>query len=130
MHLTGQYTSFDKGGPLDLIFLVSPFVIWFLGLQSFKKLKKNKVSFKQLVAEGVRISVVFGLISPFIFMTYYLLFNMAILDYVSKSYGLEGSSTTLVITIDMVVQFIGAILMGTIYSAVLAIFMRSRKVKS
>lgn len=126
MHLTGQYSSFEKGGPLDIVFILSPFVIWYLGLRAKKRQLKNNISFKQAWVEGIKIATVFAVISPFIFMFYYLGFNPAILGYVRDSYGLEGASKTTVIVVDMVAQFVGAVLMGTIYSAILAFFMKKR----
>ena len=127
MHWTGEYTSFDQGGTLDLVFLLSPFVLWLLGLLSYKKKLHNQMSFKQGLAEGVRISLVFGILSPFIFMGYYLLLNPAILDYVSRSYGMTDSSITSVILVDMTVQFVGVMVLGTVYTSVLSFFLKSRK---
>lgn len=127
MHLSGHFTSFDKGGPLDIVFILSPLVVWYLGLREFKQRHNGKATFKQLWREGILISLVFGVISPFIFMLYYLLINSAILEYVARSYGLEGSTIMTVIIVDMVVQFIGAMLMGAVYSAILAFFLKSKK---
>lgn len=126
MHVTGQYSSFEKGGPLDILFILSPFVVWYLGLRAKKKQLKNKMTFKQGWFEGIKIAAVFAVISPFIFMFYYVGFNPGILTYVGNSYGLAGASKTTVIVVDMVAQFVGSLIMGTMYSAILAVFMRSK----
>jgi hypothetical protein len=130
MHLTGQYSSFEKGAPLDIIFLLAPFVIWFLGLKAKKKELKNKMTFKEGWVEGIKISLVFGIISPFIFMLYYVGFNPGILTYVRDSYGLEGASKSTVIMVDMFTQLLGSVVMGTVYSVVLALFMKTKPVKT
>ncbi len=126
MHVTGQYTSFEKRTPLEFIFILAPFILWFLGIKSRKKELKGKMTFKQGLTEGFKISLVFAIISPFIFMLYYLLFNQEILNYVRDAYQLTGASNEKVIMVDMTVQFVGSIVMGTISSAILSFFLKTK----
>lgn len=126
MHVTNQYSSFEKGAPLDTIFVLAPFVIWFLAIRAYKKELKNRMSFKQGLVQGIKISTVFGIISPIIFMLYYTLFNPGILNYVAESYGMKGAPTVAIIAVDMLVQCVGSIIMGTLYIAILSLFMRSK----
>lgn len=127
MHITGHYSTFQKGTVLDTIFVLAPFVVWLLGLLAFKKERKNKITFKEGWGEGIRISLVFAIVSPFIFMIYYVFFNPGIIGYVRDTYGLTGASNTTVIIVDMLAQAIGSLFMGTIYTAVLAFFLRTKK---
>jgi cyanate permease len=126
LHLLGQQTNFDEGILLDTIFALAPFVIWFFSLKAYKKELNNNMSFKQGVIHGVKISVVFGVVSSVIFMSYYLLFNPGILNYIATSYGMKNSPTGLVISVDMTVQLLGSIIMGTLYTAILSFFLKSK----
>lgn len=127
MHVTGQYDSFEKGAPLDILFVIAPFILWFLGLRSYKKMLNDRMTFKQGLFEGIRISVVFAVFSSVIFATYYLFVNQAIIEYLRKSYGMEEASNTAVIITDLSVQFIGSITMGTIFTSILSFFMKTKK---
>lgn len=126
LHATGQYADFEKKSPFEAIFILAPFVVWFLGIRARKKELKNKMTFKQGLTEGFKISLVFAVISPFIFMFYYLLFNGEILAYVRRAYGMAGASDTIVIMVDMAVQFIGSIVMGTIAGSIISFFLKSK----
>lgn len=127
MHITGHYSSFQTGTVLDAIFVLAPFVVWLFGLLAYRKELKNNMTFKQGWSEGIRISLVFGAVSPFIFMIYYVFFNPGVLSYVRDTYGLNGASNTTVIIVDMLAQAIGSIVMGTVYTAILAFFLKSTK---
>lgn len=127
MELTGNNQSFDQKSPLTIVFMfIAPFFVWWLGMAAKKKMLKNKITYKQAFTEGVKISLVYALISPFVFLLYYLLVNPEILQYVRTAYGLTSASTTTVIVVDMLVQAVSATVFGSIYAAILAIFIRSK----
>jgi hypothetical protein len=84
------------------------------------------MSFKQGVIHGLKVSAVFGAVSAIIFMTYYLLFNPGILSYIAESYGMKNAFTWQVILVDMLVQFIGSVIMGTIFTTVVSFFLKSK----
>lgn len=126
MELTGQNQSFDKS-PLVLVWtFIAPAIVWYFGINEKKKIQKGKLSFKEGVKEGFKISLVFGLTSPFVFLFYYLFVNPPIISYVKSAYGMSGSSDGMVIAIDMVAQFVSAVVFGTIYAAIISLFIRSK----
>lgn len=119
-------TGFDSKSPfMTFATFIAPFIIWFLGIRAYKKQLKGKMTFKQGVKEGFFISLAFGIISPFIFLVFYLL-NPSVLDYVQKTYGLTSLPIELVVMIDMLVQFISAIIFGTLYGAFISLFLKSK----
>lgn len=127
MELTGQNQSFDHGSPIFLMYqLFAPALVMYLGLQAKKKAQKGKLTFKQGVIESFRISLVFGVTSPFVFAAYYLFVNPAVIEYVRTAFQLTGMSDSVVIKIDMMVQFISAIIFGTLYGAIISLFVKSK----
>ncbi len=127
MEVTGQNQTFDNKSPIQLIAqFVAPLVVWFFGIKSRKKELKNKMTYKQGLMEGFRISLVYALISPFIFMFYYVFINPAILESVRKIYHLTNTSNEMIIASDMLAQFVAALIFGTIISAVLATYLKTK----
>lgn len=130
MELTRTNQTFEHSSPVFFIYqFLTPAVVLYLGLKAKKEMQKGKFSYKEGLKEGFKISLVFGIVSPFLFLIYYTLINPGILPYVAQSYGLTGASNGLVIGVDMLVQFLGATLFGTIYAAVVAIFVKTNKKK-
>lgn len=129
MHLNGQTATFDQKGPIGFVFVLYPFVIWFLGIKAKKKELKGKMTFKQGWMEGIKTSLVFSIVSPFIFVTYYLGFNPDIISYVGETYQLGDASKETIILVDVVGQFVSTMVMGTIYSAIVAFFLKSKPKK-
>lgn len=126
MELTGQRDSFDLKSPLMVAYqFIAPAVVWYLGLTAKKKLQKGKLTYKQGVVEGLKMSLVFGIVSPFIFLLYYLI-NPGILDYIKTAYQMPDAADNMVIVLDMVVQFFSALIFGTIYAAVISLFVKNR----
>lgn len=129
MEITGQNKSFDKS-PFQLIFmLIAPAVIWYLGIRAKKKSQKNKITYKDGLIEGIKISLTYALISPFIFLLYYLLINPEIVNSVGSAYGLSSSSHAVIILVDMLGQVVAATIFGTLYAAVIALFLKSKLTK-
>jgi hypothetical protein len=127
MEITGQNQSFDNKSSVFILYqFIAPAVVWFLGIRAKKKQLGGKLTYKQGLTEGFKMSIVFAVVSPFIFMFYYLLINPAILSYVKGAYGMKEASDTTVILVDMVTQFVAAIIGGTLYGAILSYFLRSK----
>ncbi len=127
MEITGQNQSFDQKSPLFVVgMIISPFIVWFLGIRNKKKQQKGKLTFKQGFIEGFKISLIFGILSPFIFVLYYLLVNPNILEYVKVSYQMPNASNEAIIVTDMLIQLISAVIFGSIYSAIISFFVKSR----
>lgn len=127
MEITGQNESFENKSPIFMIYqFIMPAVIWYFGMRERKKLNGGKLTYKQALYEGFKISLVFGLTSPFVFAAYYLFINPPIIEYVKTAYGMPAASDGLVISIDLFAQFIAAIIFGTLYASIIALFVRSK----
>lgn len=126
MEITGQNQSFDKSPIVAIWTFIAPGVIWYLGIKTRKDAQKGKLTFKEGVKEGFKISLVFAIVSPFVFLAYYLLINPEILSYVRKAYGLNSAAEGVVIATDMGVQFLSAVIFGTIYAAIISYFLKSK----
>lgn len=127
MEVSGQNDSFDKSPLLLVAMMIAPVVVWYLGMNAKKKMLKGKMTFKQGFTEGFKISLVYALTMPLVFLFYYLVVNPEILAYVRKVYGMGGASDANVIAIDLVTGFITAIIMGTLLSSVISFFLKSKK---
>lgn len=128
-HFTGGYSNIDEIGksPLELLFIVFvPIAVWTLGIQAKKKEQKGKITYKQALVEGIKIALVYGITSPFVYVAYYIFLNPGMADYMRREYGMPNASFEMVILFDSVVQFIAALLGGTIYTAVLSFFLKSK----
>ncbi|MFA9289319.1 MAG: DUF4199 domain-containing protein [Weeksellaceae bacterium] len=128
MELTGKNESFEQASPIFIFGqMIAPAFIWYMGMDAKKKMQKGKLTYKQAFIEGVKISLVFAIVSPFVFVAYYLLINPAIVDSVRETYMMSTSTAqSMVIAVDMAVQFISAMVFGTIYSAIIAFFVKSK----
>jgi len=129
MELTGDNQSFEKSPLFMIAQLVAPLVIWFFGIKARKDMNKGKLRFKDGVMEGFKISLVFAIVSPFVFLGYYTLVNPGIVRYVREAYRMDGAQDNLVILADMCVQFVAALLFGTIYGAIVSFFLKTKPEK-
>ena len=130
VHATGGYSNQQNIGksPVEFVFIVFvPLIIWYLGISARKKQLKGKMSYKEGLIEGVKISLAYGVSSPFVYLIYYTFINPEVLSFMRKEYGLKNVSDTVVIIFDMLVQFFAAVVFGTIYGAIVSIFLRSKK---
>lgn len=129
MQLSGQYqTHFPGQSPIEMsTIVIAPFIVWFLGIRSKKSLQKGKLTFKQGLLEGIKISLVFGIVSPFIFAAYYYFVNPEIVGFVRDAYQLDSNASfESVVVADMLSQFLFSLIFGTIYSAVISFFLKSK----
>jgi len=126
MEITGNNQSFESNIYFVIAQFLVPFVIWYLGISALKKRQAGSLSWKEGFMEGFRISLVFALVSPFVFLAYYVLVNSEIVEYVREAYSLAGASDALVIGIDMIVQVVSAVLFGSVYSAIIAFVLKSK----
>lgn len=125
MSITG--VEFSEKSPIVMLFtFIAPFIIWFLGIKEYKKSLKGKMTFKQGTIQGFKISLVYATVSPFIFMVFYFI-NPSLLEYARTAYGLTTATDNVVIAVDMLIQFVAAIVGGTVYGAILSIFLKSKK---
>lgn len=130
LEISGHNQSFNDKSPVFMIYqFIAPLVVWYFGLKSYKKMHKGMMTFKQGVAEGFRMSLVFAITSPIIFTSYYLFINPEILISVKAAYGMPDATNALIITVDMTAQVIAAIIGGTIYAAIASLILRTRKTK-
>lgn len=128
MELTGQNRSFDSKSPLQIFLLfIAPFIITWLGISQKRKSLKNKINFKKGFTEGFKIFLAFGVLSSLIYLAYYTFINPQIVDSLQTSYGLFDSPFEVVVAFDMFMQFISAIIFGSIYSAIIALLLRTKK---
>jgi hypothetical protein len=126
MEVTGQNKSFDKSPYVFFFTVLAPVVIWYLGIREKKQQQKGKLTYGQGVKEGFKIGLVYGIISPFIFLAYYTFFNPGIVDSIRTVYQLTGQSDAVVIAADMATQCVASIIFGTIYGLLLTSFLKSK----
>lgn len=128
MEVTGQNKTFDHS-PFALLFtVIAPLIIWYAGIRAKKKQLKGKLSYKQGVLEGCKIGIAYGFISPFIFLTYYLLINPGIVAYVRTAYFMKSTTPdATVIFVDLVIQLVASVVFGTIYGLIFSLFLKSKK---
>jgi hypothetical protein len=130
MELTGQNSSFDNKSPFQFILMfIYPAVILYIGILAEKRLLKNKIAYKKALYEGIKISLVYALVSPFIIMLYYIFVNHGIIEYVRQAYNLNGQPDIIVVGADMIAQFFSAIVFGSFYAALIALLLRTRTTK-
>ena len=130
MHFTGQYGPEYEVNPLDLLFIIIvPLIVWYIGVKAKKAEKKGKLSFRDGVKEGFQIALVYGLTSPFVYAIYYLLINPSIVESLKPEYGMPDVSNMQIVLVDMLAQFVSAIIFGTVYGAILSHFLKSTSAK-
>ncbi|MGH7204272.1 MAG: DUF4199 domain-containing protein [Candidatus Levyibacteriota bacterium] len=107
MEITGQNKSFDTKSPFQIIYIfIAPAIVWYVGIRAKKQMHNNTLSFKQGITEGFKISLVYGTISPFMFLLYYIFINPRIIISVQQSYQLLAATDTTIIVIDMAMRFL------------------------
>jgi hypothetical protein len=127
LHGAGNIFGQQDDSPLFIVFAFgAPLLVWYLGLSAFKKERKNRMTFKQGVIEGFKISLVYGFTSPFVFTAYYIFLNPDVISYIRTSYKLTGATDDIVIAVDMIAQFFGAVVVGTVYGIILSFFLKSK----
>lgn len=120
-------TGFEDKSAWEAFFLmIAPFIVWFFGIWAKKKELKGKMTFKQGLIEGLKISLVYAIISPFVFMFHYLFINPSLVQYAKEVYKMTNSPDLVVIVVDMIAQFFGAIIFGTIYAAIISFFLKTK----
>lgn len=125
-----QHQSFEEKSPIEMtVMALMPLALLYLGIKAYKKIRKNKLSFKDGLVEGFKISLVHALVSPFVFLFFYLYVNPSLLDYAKMAYGMQSQTNEMVIAVDMVAQVVASIIFGLIYSAIATLFLRTRTSK-
>lgn len=129
MEVTKQNQTFDKSPFAAFFIMIAPFGVWYLGLREYKKHLKGKMTYKQGLRESFNIATVYAILSPFIFLFYYVFINPAIVASVREVYQLTGATDLMVIMTDMSVQFVSSIIIFTLYGAIISFFLKSKKAK-
>lgn len=131
MELTGNNQSFENVTWWDTALqIILTVIILTLGIRAKKKELGGLMSWKQGVVSGFEISLIFGLISPFVFLAYYVFVNYPIVASVREVYHLKNATDLGVIRIDMLMQFVTALIFGLVVSSIASLFLRSRTPKS
>ncbi len=127
MYVSGDYSKM-QGTSIEgsIVSLALPLIVYTLGIHARKRAQKGKLTFKDGVKEGFKISVVAAITSPFVFLLFYVFFNPNLVDYAREIYRMQGQSDGMVVAVDMIVQFIGSIVIGLVYSAVISLFLKNR----
>lgn len=123
MQLTGENKGFTDGNAVFLFTIAIPAIIWFFGIKAKKGELKNRMTFKQGFIEGWKITLIFALVSPFIFLVYYTLVNPQIVNWVRHG---STDPTAIVIARDMLLQFVISIIIGVLTSLPIALLLKSR----
>lgn len=123
-----QVTDQKPGNSPINIFLtfLAPLAVWFFAILAKKKELNNTLSFKQGVKEAFKISLVYAIVSPFIFMFFYLFINPSWIQFIRETYQMKSANDATVIVVDMGAQFVSAIIGGTIYGAIISFFLKSK----
>lgn len=125
--ITGLNASLENKSPFQLFYtFIAPAIVWTLGLIAKKKAQDNKLTYKEGLKEAFKISLVYGIVSPFIFLFLYIFVNPSLVEIARTSYQLPSASTATVIIVDMIVQFIAAIIFGGIYGAIISLFIKTK----
>lgn len=127
MHTAGRYNPpLKQASGLDFLSVVIPIFFLYKGLKA-KLAKEGKLSYKEKVAEGARISFVTAATSPFVFLAYYMLINPKVIEYAKQVYNMPNASFAQVVLRDLNVQFISSFVGGVIFSLFIAFFVRPKK---
>ena len=126
MELTGQNQTFEHSPWAAFSTFVAPPLVWFLGLRAKKKAQEGRLTYRQGLGEGFKISVVYAILSPFVTLAYYTLVNPPIVASTREAYGLLDATDATVIQVDMFVQLVSALVWGTLCGAVLSLFLRTK----
>lgn len=128
MEVNGNNQSFNSGAWYQVLFMtIAPAVVLFFGIRTKRAILDGVMSFKQGFREGMMISLLFGIISAFVFLSYYQWFNRGILESVRDAYGMVGASDGKVIIIDMVLQVVFALVFGAIVSSLSSLILKRSK---
>jgi len=127
MEITGQNKTFEHSPIAAFYTFIAPLIVWFFGLRAKKKSQDGQLAYRQGLFEGFKISVVYAVFSPFITLAYYTLINPAIVASTREAYMLKDATDATVIQVDMFVQFVSALIFGTLCGAILSLFLKTRR---
>lgn len=127
MHM-GLYSEKKTGTTIiDYFYILIPLIGLYFGIKEKKHMLKNKFTLKTGIWEGFYISLVYAILSPFVFYIYYIAINPESIEFAKKAYGMEQFSTKAVIFADMAVQFIFSLVTGLIFSLITSYFLARKK---
>ncbi len=127
LHLGGYETALENITFIQIIiFVLYPLLLWYFGIKAKKEERDGNLPLIDGVYEGFKIALVLGLSSPLAFLLYFLIFNLGtILSRNTQGTDFPGFG---IIAANMVIQGLLIIILGTIYGAVVALFLRSKPV--
>ena len=123
---TAELSGQTKSPLLAFFPIIAQIVIWYLGIREKKRQQKGKLTYKQGVFEGFKMGLAFGIISPFIFLAYYLVVNPSMIETARSLYQLVGQPDGVVIAVDLTIQCISSILFGILYGAIFSSFLKTK----
>ncbi len=127
MEISGKNQSFAESPMSPLVMTIVTVIIWWYALKQKKEMQKGKLTFKEGLSESFKISLVFALTSPLVFLAYYTFVNPEIVDSVREAFLMTNVPRAQVIAMDMFAQVVSALIFGTIIGAILSFFMKSKK---
>lgn len=130
MEITGNNQTFENPSWYQAVLQLGiPIIIIIWGLVTKKKERAGMISWKECVREGFKMSLVFGVISSFIFFAYYTYINPGIVSSITETYLLHNTAVTQVIAIDMMAQVLFALILGFVVSSIVGVFLQSKTIK-
>lgn len=125
MHFTGLYSPNRRGTTIvDYLYLLIPAFGIYFGIQEKRdRYLHGRLTMREGLKEGMLISLVYGILSAFVFMLYYNLINPEIVEVAKAAYGMTEFTTQQVIFADMLVQIIFSLLGGLALSAVITAYL-------
>lgn len=127
MEISGNNQTFAQSPMSPLVMTIITIIIWWYALKQKKEMQKGKLTFKEGLSESFKISLVFALTSPLVFLAYYTFVNPEIVDSVREAFLMTNASRAQVIAMDMSAQVVSALIFGTIIGAIISFFMKSKK---
>ena len=119
-----QSLLFRFTGPLSAIL---HFVMTYLGLKALEREKGEPPRFKEALKTGVLIALVYGLTASVFFAVAFFGFRV---DWMASEPMAETTPESLRLVLAFAGMLVGAVLLGLVYSAVIAFFIAKRQSES
>lgn len=116
-----QSLAFSFTGPLSAIL---HFTMTYLGLKALEREKGEPPSFKEALKTGVSIALVYGVTASLFFVVAFFGFRA---DWLAGEPMAETTPKSLRLVLAFGGMIVGAVLLGLVYSAVIAFFIAKRR---
>lgn len=125
MYSLGYYGSQkDSTSNFDLLSILIPIIGLYLGLRAKRNENDNILTYLQGLSTGVKISLVWAVLSSLLFLLYYVGIDKASLEYVGEAYGMKDSSVMRVLMVDLGIQLISSFIFGSLSSLFFAFLVK------